>query len=717
MNAKTRITRRVVLTPWLAAGVAVLVLGLAGPVGSARAAESFVSDAVAEQAIVNPTPAGKPGSGPIVAQPGNPCLGAAPPRSCNPRPNDPPPAPTATSTAKVQPPTNTPTPRPKPPTSTPTAVPPTDTPTPKPKATNTPVPEPTATPVPPTSTPIPEPTATPVPPTNTPVPEPTATPVPPTNTPMPEPTATPMPPTNTPVPEPTATPVPPTATPTPKPKLPTNTPVPQPTATPVVEVTIDEPEPEVAPEPPAAEPVVEEPTVEPTMTPASGVATPAPPAETSTPTATPTFTPTPVVIAAIGEPPATAPADSIQPIEPTGELEVASSPMNDPSPFVPLGTLLFALAAAAGQMLRADPLMFRRLVPGFDGVKRAPGTGGGENGATTMGTQSPAGLGGQGGGPDSLAKGSPNGLDHLAKGSSNGFDGLANGSSPHGFDSLASGGPSAGESSIAGAGDPSVGYDAAANAGGQVPDVQADALGDAASRPTDWGTGQPAPSEPVTQGPAGGSLGGGGGAGGSELARVPGTGGSELAHNGLGGSQGGDLMARGLGSGGDVLANGAGGSGHGFSQAAPFGGDAGTAGSGLGGGHGFDGVANGIGQGLTPAGDAASLPSTPGVQDVALHGSSGGEADLAESLETLAKAVSSLDGGTVADAGMTTAPGDPTMAASGFDPSWLGAGALARAPRLDPLPKSFRCPQCRRPLVYGHRFCGYCGEPLDKTMA
>jgi hypothetical protein len=102
---------------------------------------------------------------------------------------------------------------------------------------------------------------------------------------------------------------------------------------------------------------------------------------------------------------------------------------------------------------------------------------------------------------------------------------------------------------------------------------------------------------------------------------------------------------------------------------------------------------------------------------VALQNAAGPEGKLAERLETLARTLSSADGTGVADAWDESAPPRSTVGAGGLEPSWLGAGALARAPRQDPLPKTFRCPACRRSLVYGHRFCGYCGEPLDKTMA
>jgi hypothetical protein len=173
-----------------------------------------------------------------------------------------------------------------------------------------------------------------------------------------------------------------------------------------------------------------------------------------------------------------------------------------------------------------------------------------------------------------------------------------------------------------------------------------------------------------------GSVGGGGesvgkSAGGGELARVTGGSELELTNGSLGGSPG-----------GDVFAKGAGGSGDGLGQASAMSGDP-AAGSVLDGGHALD----------------------------------GGEADLAERLETLARSLPQVDGTTLADSGTTTAPDGMTPAASGFEPSWLGAGALVRAPHVEPLPQVYRCPSCRTPLSSRPRFCGYCGEPLDKTLA
>ena len=101
----------------------------------------------------------------------------------------------------------------------------------------------------------------------------------------------------------------------------------------------------------------------------------------------------------------------------------------------------------------------------------------------------------------------------------------------------------------------------------------------------------------------------------------------------------------------------------------------------------------------------------------AFGGTASAEADLADSLDALARSVSSGAVTPPVDAGATAAADGATMAASAFDPAWLSAGALARSAHQEPLPPVFRCPACRKPQAYGHRFCGYCGEPLDKAIA
>ena len=727
MQVKTRIRRRSWLVPWIASGAVAIVLGLSAPSGIAGASDTWATDPLAPHAVVIATPTKKvgsanpkpnqPGGGvnsPQSEQPANPCIGAVS------RPNCPQKEPTATPTPKPKDPTPTytPTPKPRQPTNTPTPVPePTDTPTPKPRPTKTPTLEPTATPVPPTNTPIP-PTNTPVPPTETPVP-PTATPIPPT--------ATPIPPTETPV---VVIEVPPTATFTPVPPPPTATAtfVPlTPTDVPVIEAVVD---PSLANEP-AEEPTPEpSPTPEPTETP-DPTATPLPPTETPLPP-TPIVTSTPIVAAIVAEPTAThtpaAPAP--EPTVPSGEVEIAaSSPLSDPSPFVLLGTLLFALAAAAGQVLRGDPRMIRRITEGFDGVRRSvthsagdgkPGpdpssapshdtqprwatqydtvSGGGQtvgadasfaNGSTGLsrspsvastgggagggvgGSGASGGLGGHAGGGDGFAKAASNGMDNLAQAASQ-SDGFAK-AAGNGMDSFAKVGTQA---PGLGGGQSSFGYDVAADALGHSAQVPPDGFGQNGLSPTDWssgGTGGPSPSDAIPQAPAGGSLGGshgslGGGSAG-DLARLPNSGGSGLANGSLGGGHG-------VGQGGDLLARGA-----------------------------------------APSPDLASLPQTPAQPDIAFQGATGSESALAESLDRLARALPHADGAGPASFGTVTAPEGAAPSAGAFGPSWLGAGALARAPQTPLPPKTFFCPSCTRTLGYGHRYCGYCGEPLDKTLA
>ncbi len=53
----------------------------------------------------------------------------------------------------------------------------------------------------------------------------------------------------------------------------------------------------------------------------------------------------------------------------------------------------------------------------------------------------------------------------------------------------------------------------------------------------------------------------------------------------------------------------------------------------------------------------------------------------------------------------------------GASAAWLLAGAFARAESPTPLPRTVNCPSCARSLPYGHRFCGYCGDPMDKTLS
>jgi hypothetical protein len=411
------------------------------------------------------------------------------------------------------------------------------------------------------------------------------------------------------------------------------------------------------------------------------------------------------------------------PVDPTGEVEVAGAPMSQPNPFVLFGTLLFALAAAAGQMLRHETSFFRRLIHGFDGVRgHAPGASGGAppvesastlsqtaigveayqtvageahltqpGGSTSYATtpdlsaaHSGGGLGGHGGGLDSLAKGSANGIDGLAKGGPNGLH--ANGLNANGFDANGL------SSNHLGSADPGLSHDIAGNSLGHGGDVQADVMGHNGHGISDWGVGGPSGSEVVQQPSPNGSLGGSGTS--DALARTPGGSGSQFApggsgsefahggvngHGGLGGSHGSEAMARGIGGSGDALAHGTNGSSHALGHQAVTPGDA------LGNGAGGSG------------------------------GSLGPDASLNESLETLARSLPAVDGSALADAGNLTVQ-EGVQALGSVEPSWLGAGALAKAASDVPLPRAVRCPACDRPLEKPNRFCGYCGEPLDKTM-
>lgn len=752
MNTKTKRSRRDTigsLSPWLAAGAVVLVLGLAAPSQTALA-----QSRLGQQAVINPTATKTPGS--IKPQnPQNPCLSSAPPPACkrgdsqNPTatPTPKPKPPTATHTPVPKPPTDTPTPRPKPPTYTPTPEPvvekePTATPTPKPKPptkspTPEPEPEPTETPVPPTMTTVP-PTHTPVPPTETPVP-PTETPVPPTNTPVP-PTETPVPPTNTPVP-PTNTPVPATNTPLP----PTETPVP-PTATPHELAPASSEGNNDAPEAAIAD-TGEAESADPTL---------APPTETPAPA---TSTPTPVVAAVMSgpEPDATplpptptdpTGAEPTEPTEPTETIEIASSSERDPAPFMLFGALLFALAAAAGQVLRSDPTLIRRFVPGLDGARGGPGgaprpvyaTAGGPPPAgpdafttltgqesvthaditldTTAGANTLAdfvnpgefaptldgrlsgGLGGNDGGLSNLGEGARGGLDSLAIG---GFGGAE----ANGF----------------GGGD-GLGQNLSVDPSGQGADVQAD-LGQSAepqTRLTDYDPRPTSVADAAPQPAAGGGMGGGQGGdalargispSGSDLAGGNGAGGFGGGQGGLGGAQGSDLLARGVGAPADALAS--------------AGGPLAPVDSGLGGVHGH-GAPDAMARGMTPGGvDLAGLPTTGGPADLGFQGGLGGQPGAGD---VMARGLSPSAGGAGVDmAGTIVTPsGSPDAG-----PIWLAAGAFARAGGLDlgletpetdqptqahePPTRVFACPSCRRQLVFGHRYCGYCGEPLDKTLA
>jgi hypothetical protein len=417
------------------------------------------------------------------------------------------------------------------------------------------------------------------------------------------------------------------------------------------------------------------------------------------------------------------------PTQPSGQVEVASSPFSDPSPFVLFGTLLFALAAAAGQVLRGDPTFFRRVVQGGlngvrgggqgaaggNGLLKSPPTTSGAHHAGSAWTDSydtsahdgpvtypgvtqagftqattPSGYPGApdigmttAGQPAGGLGGSGGGLHNISGGSSGGLDGFARGA-PGGLDGSAFNSPDAG-----------LGHDLVGDAVGHGGDVQADAMGQtqgshSPTRPTDWGLHGPSPADGAPQAPSGGSL--GGGSHGGEFARAAGGPGAELAH----------------GANSSGLANGS-----------------------LGGSHGLGNGGGTLGRGLTPGLDLASMPST-GVPDGGLQGglggSLGGDAGLGDAL---ARSVAPPDPGALANAGSAGATGAEAVGnVGGPGPAWLAAGALARAgglaftdddeadeTREHPLAaRTYQCPGCSRTIVFGYRFCGYCGEPLDKTL-
>jgi hypothetical protein len=108
-----------------------------------------------------------------------------------------------------------------------------------------------------------------------------------------------------------------------------------------------------------------------------------------------------------------APEPVTPPSEPDPPSELRSASETNPAPFVLFGAIVFAMAAAAGQAMRNDPLLLQRLIRGFDGVRR-PGGGVGSGGQSPSGAgqaaqafaeqPTEAGLGGQlggshGGGP------------------------------------------------------------------------------------------------------------------------------------------------------------------------------------------------------------------------------------------------------------------------------------------------------------------------------
>lgn len=568
---------------------------------------------------------------------------------------------------------------------------------------------------------------------------------------------------------------------------------------------------EVATEQPTPEPTAE-PTPEPTATPEPPTATP-----TDVPP-DPTWTPTPVVAAAIAEPtaPAPTPVPTDEPTVPVGEAIISAAPLPVPNPIILLGTLLLALAAAAGQVFRNDPNVLRRLLHGFDGVRGRPayatsGSGAGPepfdqdahqtsgridayqtldgsasstypgltqadalheyaNASTLSGDQTAGGLGGQVGGAeawsngatDALAKSAGHGPPANGFGQANGFE-QANGiAQANGFEQV-----NGFDGSHPGSADPSMGQDLPKQAVGQGASSPADAVGQHGTKIADLNGGGSG-SDAFSKAHSGGSF--GGSTGDASFAKGPVGAGSEMAHSGLGGSSqgvgsGADLAHGGLGGttdgiggaqgglggsagsdalarpsfgAGNVLASGAEGAGQAIgdggliapdapgqvasSGAGPsadgIGGDLGS--SGLGGSQGFGQGGDTLAKSLTPPVDPAQAAPPLGGTDGVVQASIDVDPGLSQSLDDLARSLPPVDEATSAGStdGISLASPEPVgVVAGGFGPAWLAAGALARATLPDPLQRTVRCPACDRSLALPSRFCGYCGEPLDKTLA
>jgi len=417
--------------------------------------------------------------------------------------------------------------------------------------------------------------------------------------------------------------------------------------------------------------------------------------------------------------------------EPPSATVVASSSETDPAPFVLFGTLLFALAAAAGQVLRGDPSRIRRFVQGRDGVRGVgspqPAYAGGDGSRKawpdTHQTNVRDGYPAQ---PDSALAGAPTGLsgfpDTFTTVGSQPSGGLG-GSNGGGLNTFANGSPSGFESNGVGQGN-AFGPDVVGDPLGDAGELQPDAMGQMqpSTHPTDYGLHPASPADGGVQSSPGGGLGGGHGT--DALARgvMPSGTGSELAsanapsgslgggQGGLGGGGGSDALARGIGSRSDLMANGS-----------PAAGSA-PANSGLGGHHNGADDNGSLARSPSVQLDFAKLPATDGPAEAAFQGGLGGHIGLPDGL---ARAVTPAGGPSMADVGHTVVA--PDGGVTNVGPIWLAAGALARAGGLD-LPndesqpadlrtRMYSCPSCHRTLAFGTRFCGYCGEPMDKTMA
>jgi hypothetical protein len=319
----------------------------------------------------------------------------------------------------------------------------------------------------------------------------------------------------------------------------------------------------------------------------------------------------------------------------------------------------------------------------------------------TLGAQPSGGLGGLDGGLNNLGNGSNGGLDSLAKGGAHG-----------------------GGSSGFGGGSEGLGQQLSPDPSGHAADVQADLKEsmESSTRPTDYKLRPLTPADMAPQPAPGGGIGGGQGGdlfargispSGSELAGANGSGGGfGGGQGGLGGSQGGDLLARGVGAPTDAIVN-AGGN------------VSGPVDPGLGG---MQGGSGSMARGLTPDDmNLAGLPTIGSPADLGFQGGLGGQPHVGDAL---ARGLTP-GGDSIMDVAGTV--GTPDTGVIGASPIWAAAGAFARAGGLDlgadetaseeptrahePLTQTFECPSCRRQLAFGPRFCGYCGEPLDQTMA
>jgi hypothetical protein len=404
---------------------------------------------------------------------------------------------------------------------------------------------------------------------------------------------------------------------------------------------------------------------------------------------------------------------------------VAGAPLSDPHPFVLLGTLLFALAAAAGQVLRSDPRLFRRMVDGFDGVRRAtdlaPGSGTSTASTGAAGPVPDPQHGTTGGTTGSAAS------DPVADWPTGTFDDVSvdGPAAPDrvGVTSADSYATLDGTQHV----DPSTLSSQPPDASSQMAPQQA---GGADGQAGGQASGQGSGLDNIAKGQAGSFDGfaktipdgvDGFAEGGSPLSNPgPASSPAAPADGSVGGhaSGAGDHLAKGAGPSGDAFGTEIGTNGNGFAQAADSAGQGGPA-TGIGGSQGSAGK---VAFGATPPVDGTGLAGPPGPPDGGLSSGPGVDAGLSESLEALARSLPPTHGVGTANAGSEAAVDPSHSTLRGFEPSWLGAGALARAPRPElpaalPSARTFSCSACGRQLTYGHRFCGYCGEPLDKTMA